>query len=116
MVRTRKGPHFSLGGSSIPTGLDHSAQHRPDTEGTTVGRLFVSVCEYPLINPDGIGSFSPGLARFREGLPWVTAFKLHNPERVEYQEPTKRIQPFQGCGFIDMPPPRVARCSQPWAE
>ena len=48
-----------------------------------MGRLFVSVCEYPLINPNGIGSFSPGLARFREGLPWVTAFKLHNPERVE---------------------------------
>ena len=29
-----------------------------------MGRLFVSVCEYPLINPDGIGSFSPATAGY----------------------------------------------------
>jgi hypothetical protein len=28
-----------------------------------------------LFNPKGIASFSPRLARFREGLPWVAAFK-----------------------------------------
>ena len=69
----------------------------------------------PSFNPEGIASFSPGLARFREGLPWVTAFKIHNPERVEYQALTKQIQPFQGCDFSVFSP-RVARSSQPWAE
>ena len=29
-----------------------------------MGRLFVSVCEYPLINPNGIGSFSPATAGY----------------------------------------------------
>jgi hypothetical protein len=37
----------------------------------------------PSYNPNGIGSFSPGLARFREGLPWVTAVTLLYPEGVE---------------------------------
>ena len=35
------------------------------------------------INPKGIESFSRGLARFREGLPWVIAFELPNPVGVE---------------------------------
>jgi hypothetical protein len=48
------------------------------------------------------------LARFREGLPWVVAFKFHNPERVEYQGFMKQIQPLQGCGFCPFSP-RVAR-------
>jgi hypothetical protein len=34
-------------------------------------------------NPERIASFSPGLARFPEGLPWVNVSKIHNPERVE---------------------------------
>jgi hypothetical protein len=46
-------------------------------------------------NPNGIEAFSPGLARFREGLPWEAAITSHNPEGVEYQMLTKRIQPFQ---------------------
>src|SRR5271170_2391992 len=33
----------------------------------------------------GLISFSPGLARFLEGLPWVFAHEFHNPERVVYQ-------------------------------
>jgi hypothetical protein len=72
-------------------------------------------CKNHFINPKGIGSFGPGLARFREGLPWVAAFKFHNPERVEYQRFTKQIQPLQGCGFF-LFSPRVARGAQPWAE
>ena len=72
-------------------------------------------CKNHFINPKGIGSFSPGLARFREGLPWVAAFKFHNPERVEYQRFTKQIQPLQGCGFF-LFSPRVARGAQPWAK
>ncbi len=67
------------------------------------------------VNPKGIASFSPGLARFREGLPWVAAFTFHNPERVEYQRLMKQIQPLQGCDF-SLGSPRVARSSQPWAE
>ena len=51
------------------------------------------------VNPNGIGSFSPGLARFPEGLPWVPALNPHNPARVEYQGLTKQIQPLQGCDF-----------------
>jgi putative transposase len=43
----------------------------------------------------GLNSFSPGLARFLEGLPWVIAFKFHNPERVEYQTVTTEMQPFR---------------------
>jgi hypothetical protein len=35
------------------------------------------------VNPEGIESFSLGLARFREGLPWVNGKKNRNPERVE---------------------------------
>ena len=50
-------------------------------------------------NPNGIEAFSPGLARFREGLPWEAAITSHNPEGVEYQMLTKRIQPFQGFDF-----------------
>jgi hypothetical protein len=34
------------------------------------------------LNPKGIDSFSPGLDRFREGLPWVNAFELPNPVGV----------------------------------
>jgi len=34
-------------------------------------------------NPERIGSFSPGLARLREGLPWVATFKFINAEGVE---------------------------------
>ena len=36
-------------------------------------------------NPERIESFSPGLARFREGLPWVMALNRHSPARVESQ-------------------------------
>jgi hypothetical protein len=40
--------------------------------------------QVPFFNPKGIASLSPGLARFREGLPWVTAIiNPPNPERVE---------------------------------
>jgi hypothetical protein len=66
-------------------------------------------------NPKGIASFSPGSARFREGLPWVAAFNFHNPEGVEYQRLIKQIQPLQGCDFF-LFSPRVARGAQPWAE
>ncbi len=72
-------------------------------------------CNGPFFNPEGIGSFSPGLARFREGLPWVGVVKIRNPERVEYQILMNQIQPFQGCDFSVFLP-RVARSSQPWAE
>jgi len=45
-----------------------------------------SMCRQVTIgNPEGIESHSPGLARFWEGLPWVSAFEFDNPERVEYQ-------------------------------
>jgi hypothetical protein len=40
--------------------------------------------ESAFVNPKGIASLSPGLARFREGLPWVTAFKFHNPESRDF--------------------------------
>ena len=33
--------------------------------------------------PERIESFSPGLGRFLEGLPWVTSFKILNTEGVE---------------------------------
>jgi len=69
----------------------------------------------PFVNPNGIASFSPRLARFREGVPWVVSFKFRNPEWVEYQRLTKQIQPLQGCGFF-LFSPRVARSSQPWSE
>ena len=39
----------------------------------------------PFANPEGIESLSPAVGPIPEGLPWVTAIKLHNPERVEYQ-------------------------------
>jgi len=81
---------FAENRSSIPKGLNHSAQGWP----------------------------------IPRGLPWVAAFQLHNPERVEYQRLTKRIQPFQGRNF-PASKPRVARSpafaalrrgkSQPWA-
>src|SRR5208282_821332 len=67
------------------------------------------------VNPKGIGAFSPGLARFREGLPWVTIFQFHNPEKVASQRLAKGIQPFQGC-HLSVFSPRVARSSQPWAD
>lgn len=69
----------------------------------------------PFVNPEGIASFSPGLGRYREGLPWVVAFNPHHPERVEFRSLTKQIQPFQGCDF-SLFSPRVARSSQHWAE
>jgi hypothetical protein len=40
----------------------------------------------------GLISFSPGLARFVEGLPWVIADKFHNSERVVYQTIITLIQ------------------------
>ena len=67
------------------------------------------------VNPKGIGSLSPGLARFREGLPWVAAFNFQNPERVEYQRLAKQMQPLRGCDS-SLSSPRVARGAQPWAE
>ncbi len=73
------------------------------------------LCENLFCNPEGIESLSPGLSRFPEGLPWVEAFQFHNPERVEYHAFMKEIQPLQGCDFAEFSP-RVARCSQPWAE
>jgi hypothetical protein len=72
-------------------------------------------CENPFVNPKGIASFSPGLARFREGLPWVVSFKFQNPEGVEYQRLATQSQPLQGCDF-SLPSPRVARLALPWAE
>src|SRR5208282_5833314 len=77
--------------------------------------LFIYAPQKPFFNPERIASFSPGLARFREGLPWVAVFTFHNPERVEHQALTKQIQPFQGCDFSVFSP-RVARASQPWVE
>jgi hypothetical protein len=66
-------------------------------------------------NPEGIESSSPGLARFREGQPWVIARKCHNPNGVEYQIPMNQMQLFQSCDSSVISP-RVARSSQPWAE
>jgi hypothetical protein len=37
-------------------------------------------------NPEGVPAFSPGLARFREGLPWVVRKNINNPERVGSDE------------------------------
>jgi hypothetical protein len=77
--------------------------------------LFSTACPGAFFNPKGIASFSPGLARFRESLPWVAANNSINPERVEYQSLMKKVQPFQRCDF-SRSLPRVARSSQPWAE
>jgi hypothetical protein len=75
-----------------------------------------AMCDKNLfVNPKGIASFSPGSARFREGLPWVAAFNFHNPEGVEYQRLIKQIQPLQGCDFF-LFSPGVARGAPPWAE
>src|SRR5271170_4297788 len=52
-------------------------------------------------NPKGIASISPGLARFPEGLPWVSAINRINPERVEspgFAGP--REEPLQGSQFF----------------
>ena len=70
---------------------------------------------HPVSNPKGIGSSSPGLARFREGLPWETMIKNCNPEGVEFQILAEQIQPFQGWDF-SLFSPRVARSSQRWAK
>jgi hypothetical protein len=51
----------------------------------------------PSSNPERTESISPGLARFREGLPWVVAFNPHNPARVESQSYGRQIQPFPDC-------------------
>jgi protocatechuate 3,4-dioxygenase beta subunit len=72
-------------------------------------------CQGPCLNPEGIGSFSPGLDRVGEGLPWVAAINFLNPERVESQSLRQAIQPFQGCVLTEFSP-RVVRSSQPWAE
>ena len=72
-------------------------------------------CHRLFFNPEGIGSLSPGLARFREGLPWVATVGLHNPERVASHALTRAIQPLQGCAESIFSP-RVARSSQPWAD
>jgi len=37
------------------------------------------------LNPKGIESFSPRLARLREGLPWALVAKCLNPEGVAFQ-------------------------------
>ena len=63
--------------------------------------------------PKGLNHSAQGWPILR-GLPWVAAFELHNPERVEYQSLRKQIQPLQGCDS-SMISPRVARSSQPWA-
>src|ERR1700722_559959 len=42
-----------------------------------------------------IGSFSPRLARFREGLPWAAPFKILYPEGVESIPDMDLIQPLQ---------------------
>jgi hypothetical protein len=65
---------------------------------------FFGAASSHLFNPKGIVSFSPGLARFREGLPWVTDIDLRNPERIESQVFMKPIQPFQGCDFSGFSP------------
>jgi hypothetical protein len=36
----------------------------------------------PLHNPNGIASFSPGVAARNERLPWANEFVNHYPERV----------------------------------
>ena len=64
--------------------------------------------------PKGLNHSAQGWPILR-GLPWVAAFELHNPERVEYQSLRKQIQPLQGCDS-SLISPRVARSSQPWAE
>jgi hypothetical protein len=56
-------------------------------------------CRGAFFNPNGIASSSPGLARFRESLPWVSAMHSTNPERVGSQSLMKNVQPFQGCLF-----------------
>ena len=66
-------------------------------------------------NPEVIASFSLGLARFREGPPWVVAHKDKNPEGVESQDLGHLMEPLQGSGS-SVEFPRVARSSQPWAE
>jgi hypothetical protein len=109
--KARPGKSVWIGG----TGYGLKRQHNPG--------FFAVFCGIPrdlgrghwFSNPNGIEAFSPGLARLREGLPWVAAITSHNPERVEYQMLTKRIQPFQGFDFL-LSSPRVARSSQPWAE
>src|SRR5580692_8514001 len=56
-------------------------------------------------NPKGIASFSPRLARLREGLPWVIADIGHNPERRCIPAPSEhRYNLFQGCGFFGCKP------------
>jgi len=54
--------------------------------------------EHPRFNPKGIASSSPGLARRREGRPWVMAFEFHNPEKVEYQKLTRNR--FNPCRVV----------------
>jgi hypothetical protein len=78
-------------------------------------------------NPNGIESFSPGLARCREGLPWVTSANRKYPEGVP-PEPTPGINSARqkdsiASGFhffnpngIESFSPGLARCREglPW--
>jgi hypothetical protein len=79
------------------------------------GEAFGDKSLWPFFNPEGIGAFSPGLARFTEGLPWVRCVKKNNPEGVASPMLTKPIKPFQG---IDPLPvlPSVAHSSQHWVD
>ena len=61
--------------------------------------LFSNALEEPSVNPKGMEAFSPAVGPIPEGLPWVTALKLRNPEGVEYQSLMKQIQLFQSCDF-----------------
>jgi len=119
---------------SIPTGLHHSAQRRPmpvvvSRPSPAAGSggvppplpiilsfiiLPTPVAIWPSILK-GLKSFSPGLARFREGLPWVVPFNITTLEGLNLQSLGRQIQPLQGCNFSVFSP-RVARGAQPWAE
>jgi hypothetical protein len=72
----------------------------------------------PSFNPEGIASFSPGVARFREGLPWEHGVSFFQPHRgcgpmvVQY---ANRHNPV-GVVSVLILLPRVARSSQPWAK
>ena len=73
--------------------------HEPLTTKTTVLRRFrwnnehgvPTWCENHFFNPKGIASFSPALARFREGLRRVANNQCHNTESVAYQRLTKQM-------------------------
>ncbi len=64
---------------------------------------------FPVWNPNGIPSRSPGLDREAD-LPWVNAVQCINPNGV--MPPRRNPVGVVGDSAI---PPRVARSSQPWA-